>query len=56
MSDPAITSPYQSIDGLRVEQVGPVLELEIDRPTKRNALDRPDRPVDDRRAVRGGSR
>ena len=41
MSRPATTSPYQSIDGLRVEQIGPVLELEIDRPTKRNALTDP---------------
>ena len=41
MSGPATTSPYQSIDGLRVEQIGPVLELEIDRPTKRNALTDP---------------
>src|ERR1700685_1389209 len=34
-------SPYRSIDGLRVEQRGPVLELEIDRPAKRNALTDP---------------
>jgi 2-(1,2-epoxy-1,2-dihydrophenyl)acetyl-CoA isomerase len=31
-------SSYQSVDGLRVERNGPVLQLEIDRPTKRNAL------------------
>ena len=41
MSDAEVTSPYRSIEGLRVEQVGPVLELEIDRPAKRNALTDP---------------
>ncbi len=41
MSDSEITSPYRSIEGLRVQQVGPVLELEIDRPSKRNALTDP---------------
>jgi 2-(1,2-epoxy-1,2-dihydrophenyl)acetyl-CoA isomerase len=41
MSDVEVTSPYRSIEGLRVEQVGPVLELEIDRPAKRNALTDP---------------
>ena len=41
MSDPEATSSYRSIEGLRVEQVGPVLELEIDRPAKRNALTDP---------------
>jgi 2-(1,2-epoxy-1,2-dihydrophenyl)acetyl-CoA isomerase len=41
MSDSATTSPYRSIDGLRIEQNGPVLELEIDRPAKRNALTDP---------------
>lgn len=41
MSDPAVTGHYRSIEGLRVEQVGPVLQLEIDRPTKRNALTDP---------------
>jgi 2-(1,2-epoxy-1,2-dihydrophenyl)acetyl-CoA isomerase len=38
MSNDAEASPYRSVEGLRVEQVGPVLELEIDRPAKRNAL------------------
>jgi 2-(1,2-epoxy-1,2-dihydrophenyl)acetyl-CoA isomerase len=41
MSDVEVTSPYRSIEGLRVEKVGPVLELEIDRPAKRNALTDP---------------
>jgi 2-(1,2-epoxy-1,2-dihydrophenyl)acetyl-CoA isomerase len=41
MNDVAPESPYRSIDGLRVEQRGPVLELEIDRPAKRNALTDP---------------
>ncbi|HXZ62736.1 MAG TPA: enoyl-CoA hydratase-related protein [Acidimicrobiales bacterium] len=34
-------SSYESVDGLRVGQKGPVLELEIDRPAKRNALTDP---------------
>jgi len=34
-------SPYRSTEGLRVEQKGAVLELEIDRPAKRNALTDP---------------
>jgi 2-(1,2-epoxy-1,2-dihydrophenyl)acetyl-CoA isomerase len=41
MSAAGVTSPYRSVEGLRVEQVGPVLELEIDRPAKRNALTDP---------------
>ena len=36
-------APTARSRGSRIEQVGPVLELEIDRPKKRNALDRPDR-------------
>ena len=53
MSDPPRSRvPTRSIEGLRVEQDGPVLELEIDRPAKRNALDGPDRAGDDRRARR----
>lgn len=34
-------SAYRSVDGLRVEQRGPVLELGIDRPDKRNAITDP---------------
>ncbi len=41
MSDSSSTNPYGSIDGLRIEQDGPVLELEINRPAKRNALTDP---------------
>jgi 2-(1,2-epoxy-1,2-dihydrophenyl)acetyl-CoA isomerase len=41
MSDSAPRGPYRSIDGLRIEQHGAVLELEIDRPAKRNALTDP---------------
>lgn len=41
MSDDAATSPYRSVEGLRVQQAGSVLELEIDRPAKRNALTDP---------------
>jgi len=41
MSDSASASPYRSIEGLQIEQNGPVLELEIDRPAKRNALTDP---------------
>lgn len=41
MNDVAETSPYRSVEGLRVEQRGSVLELEIDRPAKRNALTDP---------------
>jgi 2-(1,2-epoxy-1,2-dihydrophenyl)acetyl-CoA isomerase len=41
MSDGEATNPYSSIEGLRVELVGPVLQLEIDRPAKRNALTDP---------------
>jgi 2-(1,2-epoxy-1,2-dihydrophenyl)acetyl-CoA isomerase len=41
MSEEAEENPYRSVDGLRVGLVGPVLELEIDRPAKRNALTDP---------------
>jgi 2-(1,2-epoxy-1,2-dihydrophenyl)acetyl-CoA isomerase len=41
MSESASTGPYASIEGLHIEQNGPVLELEIDRPDKRNALTDP---------------
>jgi 2-(1,2-epoxy-1,2-dihydrophenyl)acetyl-CoA isomerase len=41
MNEQIEENPYQSIDGLRVERVGPILELEIDRPAKRNALTDP---------------
>lgn len=34
-------SAYGSVEGLRIEQRGPVLEFEIDRPAKRNALTDP---------------
>jgi 2-(1,2-epoxy-1,2-dihydrophenyl)acetyl-CoA isomerase len=34
-------SPYRSVDGLHVRRQGPVLEFEIDRPAKRNALTDP---------------
>jgi 2-(1,2-epoxy-1,2-dihydrophenyl)acetyl-CoA isomerase len=33
--------PYRSVEGLRIERRGPVLEFEIDRPKKRNALTDP---------------
>jgi 2-(1,2-epoxy-1,2-dihydrophenyl)acetyl-CoA isomerase len=41
VSDEDIEQPYRSIEGLRIEQRGPVLEFEIDRPKKRNALTDP---------------
>ena len=41
MSGGGAGSPYRSTEGLRVEQKGPVLEFEIDRPAKRNALTDP---------------
>jgi 2-(1,2-epoxy-1,2-dihydrophenyl)acetyl-CoA isomerase len=41
MSDETTEQPYRSVEGLRVERRGPVLEFEIDRPKKRNALTDP---------------
>jgi 2-(1,2-epoxy-1,2-dihydrophenyl)acetyl-CoA isomerase len=41
MSEAETEQPYRSIEGLRIEQRGPVLEFEIDRPQKRNALTDP---------------
>jgi 2-(1,2-epoxy-1,2-dihydrophenyl)acetyl-CoA isomerase len=41
VSDPAAPDPYQSVEGLRIRREGPVLEFEIDRPHKRNALTDP---------------
>jgi 2-(1,2-epoxy-1,2-dihydrophenyl)acetyl-CoA isomerase len=41
MSDETTGEPYRSVEGLRIEQRGPVLEFEIDRPKKRNALTDP---------------
>lgn len=41
MSDADTEQPYRSIDGLHIEQRGSVLEFEIDRPKKRNALTDP---------------
>jgi 2-(1,2-epoxy-1,2-dihydrophenyl)acetyl-CoA isomerase len=41
VSDARNESPYRSVEGLRVARRGPVLELEIDRPAKRNALTDP---------------
>ncbi len=38
---PRRVSPYQSAEGVPIRQNGPVLELALDRPAKRNALDRP---------------
>ncbi|HWD55664.1 MAG TPA: enoyl-CoA hydratase-related protein [Acidimicrobiales bacterium] len=39
--DAQTESPYRSVEGLRVTRSGPALELEIDRPAKRNALTDP---------------
>lgn len=41
MSDTATASPYRSVEGLHVRRDGPVLEFEVDRPEKRNALTDP---------------
>ena len=41
MSDVEAHSPYGSVEGLHIEQRGPVLHFEIDRPKKRNALTDP---------------
>ena len=41
MRDPAASDPYQSVAGLNIRHQGPVLEFEIDRPNKRNALTDP---------------
>ena len=41
MSGAVESSPYRSVEGLHIRQNGPVLELEIDRPQKRNALTDP---------------
>jgi 2-(1,2-epoxy-1,2-dihydrophenyl)acetyl-CoA isomerase len=41
VSEQVESSPYRSVDGLHVRHEGPVLELEIDRPEKRNALTDP---------------
>jgi 2-(1,2-epoxy-1,2-dihydrophenyl)acetyl-CoA isomerase len=41
MSDEETEQAYASVDGLRIERRGPVLEFEIDRPKKRNALTDP---------------
>ncbi len=41
MSDRAAPDPYQSVEGLHIRHEGPVLEFEIDRPKKRNALTDP---------------
>jgi len=35
------SSPYRSVEGLHIRQNGPVLELELHRPQKRNALTDP---------------
>ncbi len=41
MSGAQTESPYRSVEGLRVARSGAVLDLEIDRPAKRNALTDP---------------
>jgi 2-(1,2-epoxy-1,2-dihydrophenyl)acetyl-CoA isomerase len=41
VSEEQTENPYRSVDGLRVTRSGPALELEIDRPAKRNALTDP---------------
>jgi 2-(1,2-epoxy-1,2-dihydrophenyl)acetyl-CoA isomerase len=41
MSDRDVEQPYRSVDGVHIEQRGSVLEFEIDRPKKRNALTDP---------------
>jgi 2-(1,2-epoxy-1,2-dihydrophenyl)acetyl-CoA isomerase len=41
MSDESTEPAYQSVEGLRIQRRGPVLEFEIDRPKKRNALTDP---------------
>ncbi len=41
MSEATTEEPYRSVEGLRIERRGPVLEFEIDRPKKRNALTDP---------------
>lgn len=41
MSGEETQSPYVGVEGLRVTRSGPALELEIDRPAKRNALTDP---------------
>jgi 2-(1,2-epoxy-1,2-dihydrophenyl)acetyl-CoA isomerase len=38
VSDTRTEEPYRSVEGLTVARSGPVLELEIDRPAKRNAI------------------
>ena len=41
MSEPLASSPYTSVEGLHIRHHGPVLEFEIDRSQKRNALTDP---------------
>lgn len=41
MNDQDPAEAYRSVEGLRIERRGPVLDLEIDRPQKRNALTDP---------------
>jgi 2-(1,2-epoxy-1,2-dihydrophenyl)acetyl-CoA isomerase len=41
VSDQDAPSPYASVEGLHIRREGPVLEFEIDRPKKRNALTDP---------------